>query len=167
MIKVSTPQEHKHKQKLEKILAQKKRHKQIKECLKSFCKEFPNVFFSHNRLKPLQIGLHKAVLLHYKGKKLPFSNLIIRESLRRYASQYDYLNALSEGAVRVDLFGHNAGIVTAEQALQASIQKKIVKRKYRSLFIKSKLPSELVSKESISSLLSKYSSANNKKQNRE
>ena len=86
-------------------------------------------FFAKKPLKPLQVGLHKAVLLHSREKKLPFSNLVIREAIRKYTYHLNYLKVLTEGARRVDLFGDDAGMVSAEQAKQAKEQKKILQQR--------------------------------------
>lgn len=121
--------EQEHARKLQGILARKKRNKMVQECLFSLYEQFPHTFFSKKPLKPLQVGLHKAVLLHYREKKLPFSNLVIREAIRKYTYHLNYLKVLTEGARRVDLFGDDAGMVSAEQAKQAKEQKKMLQQR--------------------------------------
>jgi sRNA-binding protein len=74
---------------------------------------FPACFTpaDHER-KPLAIGIRDRLFERATG----LSKTMMRKALAGYADSTGYLRALTEGAIRIDLDGNPAGIVTPEQA---------------------------------------------------
>ncbi|CDI04547.1 hypothetical protein BN873_990018 [Candidatus Competibacter denitrificans Run_A_D11] len=69
--------------------------------------------FNWNRVRPLKIGIHQD-LLAVLGEG--FTRAEIKRLLGRYCNHVRYQRSLREGAVRIDLQGQPAGVVTAEEA---------------------------------------------------
>jgi ProP effector len=82
---------------------------------------FPNAFFKKgNQIKPLQIGIFDAIVEFYERlDSPPFSKKALREALSYYSSSPAYLNCQKEKVARIDLYGNEVDVVTAEQAKYA------------------------------------------------
>ena len=78
----------------------------------SLTDRFPECF-NWNRVRPLKIGIHQD-LLAVLGEG--FTRAEIKRLLGRYCNHVRYQRSLREGAVRIDLQGQPAGVVTAEEA---------------------------------------------------
>lgn len=92
---------------------------------------FPAAFFKKARnVKPLKVGILDDILDFYRGlSKPPFSKRLLRTALAYYCSSPAYLSAQKNGAARVDLYGNEIEVVTAEHAKYARQQ---YKRQYLS-----------------------------------
>lgn len=82
---------------------------------------FPNCFYGMSQVKPLQKGIKQDLV-----KRLSTLPAIVIEdkacmvkSLAYYVNTASYHKSMIEGAIRVDLDGNEAGIVTAEEAKYA------------------------------------------------
>lgn len=82
---------------------------------------FPAAFFKKaNEVKPLQVGVFDEILSFYARLDTPpFSKKALREAIRYYSHSPAYLRSQVEGAARVDLYGNEIDVVTAEQAKYA------------------------------------------------
>ncbi|MCC5792989.1 MAG: ProQ/FinO family protein [Legionellaceae bacterium] len=82
---------------------------------------FPHAFFKKaKQIKPLQIGIFDEILAFYERlEHPPFSKKALREALNYYSSSPAYLNCQKVDTARVDLYGNEVDIVTAEQAKYA------------------------------------------------
>jgi sRNA-binding protein len=82
---------------------------------------FPMSFRHFDQAKfPLMVGIYEAVL---KSKPhLGGSRKRVRSAIGNYVGGRTYLRAMIEGAVRVDLHGDPAGIVTAADAKFAAMR---------------------------------------------
>jgi ProP effector len=90
---------------------------------KTLAKRFPNCFKKFNEPKqPLMINVHLAVFAAAPN----LSRRYIRAAIRGYVGYTNYLSAMVEGAVRIDLDGNAAGVVTAADAQSA--QERLAKR---------------------------------------
>lgn len=90
---------------------------------------FPECFKSMAEVKPLKIGIKEDLL-----KRLSTIENIVTEdkacmvkSLSYYVNTQAYHKSVSEGAMRVDLDGKPAGVVTAEEA-KYSVEKQQAKQ---------------------------------------
>jgi sRNA-binding protein len=82
------------------------------EIIAELTKLYPNAFSADpSRVRPLAIGLKDVLLQQCKRSPKHLEN-----AMRRYTGSAGYLNATVEGAVRVDLDGQEAGVVTVHQA---------------------------------------------------
>lgn len=87
----------------------------IQESLALLCKYFPQAFIAEGNAKPLKIGIFKDLKTAIAGKEgLTLSK--VRAALRLYTTRLKYFYCLKEGAMRVDLDGHEVEPVTAEHA---------------------------------------------------
>lgn len=103
--------------------AEHKPHPHPKEVLRSWCQRYPNTFMLEQP-QPLQIGLHETLAdIDQLDIKL------VRRALAHYVKTPRYLRCLRTGAVRLDLQGHNAGFVTAEEAQHAQDELKALDKK--------------------------------------
>lgn len=103
--------------------AEHKPHPHPKEVLRSWCQRYPNTFMLEQP-QPLQIGLHETLAdIDQLDLKL------VRRALAHYVKTPRYLRCLRTGAVRLDLQGHNAGFVTAEEAQHAQDELKALDKK--------------------------------------
>jgi sRNA-binding protein len=75
---------------------------------------FPACFNLKQR-RPLKIGISKDVLAF----KDEFKGIDLKRVIGRYCNHPRYRKALKEGAIRIDLHGQPAGVVTAEDAESA------------------------------------------------
>lgn len=79
---------------------------------------FPNTFFKKgHQVKPLKIGIFDDLVDFYKRlDNPPFSKKTLREALNYYSSSPAYLSCQKIDAPRLDLYGIEVDLVTAEQA---------------------------------------------------
>lgn len=96
-----------------------KKEKQI--IINWLIEHFPNAFFKKsNEVRPLQIGIFEFILEFYERlESPPFSKKALREALSYYSSSPAYLICQKESTARVDLYGNEVDVVTAEQAQYA------------------------------------------------
>jgi sRNA-binding protein len=81
--------------------------------LELLAEQFPKCFsVFEGRRRPLKIGIHHDVLAALDGAVTPQE---LGRALRVYVVNRVYLSRLVAGAVRIDLAGEPAGIVTPEQ----------------------------------------------------
>jgi sRNA-binding protein len=82
------------------------------EIIAELTRLYPKAFSTDpSRVRPLAIGLKDVLLQQCKRSPKHLEN-----AMRRYTGSAGYLNATVEGAVRVDLDGQDAGVVTVHQA---------------------------------------------------
>jgi len=82
---------------------------------------FPAAFFKKsNQIKPLKIGIFDDIIDFYERlDSPPFSKKALREALNYYSASPAYLNCQKENTARVDLYGNEVDVVSAEQAKYA------------------------------------------------
>lgn len=107
--------------------------KDINEVLEFLYTEFPQCFKRKDGIKPLKVGIFKDVAERIEGNE-KVSKTQVRQALRKYTSNWRYLEAVVANSHRVDLDGNQAEEVEAEhvehakQALEQS-RAKMAKRK--------------------------------------
>ena len=91
------------------------------EIISWLVEHFPNAFFKKaNQVKPLKIGMFDDILEFYvRLDSPPFSKKALREALSYYSASPAYLNSQKVNAARVDIYGNEVDVVTAEQAKYA------------------------------------------------
>lgn len=79
---------------------------------------FPNTFFKKgHQIRPLKIGIFDDLIDFYERlDSPPFSKKALREALNYYSSSPAYLSCQKIDAARLDLYGIEVDLVTAEQA---------------------------------------------------
>lgn len=79
---------------------------------------FPNAFFKkREQVKPLKIGIFEDIIDFYERlDEPPFSKKSLREALNYYSASPAYLKSQLENTARIDLYGIEVDVVTAEQA---------------------------------------------------
>jgi sRNA-binding protein len=92
-------------------------------------------FFVRGKVFIFKKGIHRDI---FNDEELKFSKTIIRKFLKLYAEQKEYIKLHVESAVRYDLEGNEAGIVTKEdvQSLaktQEEIRNQIALKKSKKL----------------------------------
>lgn len=90
-----------------------------KDVIAYLCEKFPLSFIAEGEAKPLKIGLFQD-LAEVLANDETVSKTALRQALRAYTLGWRYLHACREGAVRVDLFGNEAGVIDAQQAEHAA-----------------------------------------------
>lgn len=90
-----------------------------KEVIAYLAEKFPLCFVLEGEAKPLKIGLFQELADALAGDE-KISKTLLRQALRAYTSNWRYLHACKEGAMRVDLQGEQAGEVDATQAQHAA-----------------------------------------------
>lgn len=82
---------------------------------------FPAAFFKKgSQIKPLKIGIFDDIIDFYERLDTPpFSKKSLREALNYYSASPAYLNCQKLDTARVDIYGNEVDIVTAEQAKYA------------------------------------------------
>jgi ProP effector len=77
------------------------------------CEKFPAAFVLYERRRrPLALGIHKEI-----AAAMPtLTAEQIHAAMRSYVGNIAYCRACREGAVRINLLGHEAGAVTAAEA---------------------------------------------------
>lgn len=90
--------------------------------------KYPKTFFVFEQRRiPLKIGIHRDIIAD-----LGIDEKLLSTALFAYTINQAYLLKLKEGAIRVDLSGNEAGLVTADQALTArSARQGIVKKRLK------------------------------------
>jgi ProP effector len=86
---------------------------EVLAALRTLTEQFPHCFAWHAH-RPLKIGIHKD--LEARG----IDARVARLGLHRYCRHIAYQHALVEGAIRIDLDGQSAGIVTHQEAAYAA-----------------------------------------------
>ena len=93
---------------------------------------YPQCFKDPNDLQPLKVGIKQDLVKHLSARE----DIIIADkscmikSLSYYVTTMNYFKSVLEGSSRIDLEGHPAGTVTADEArysteqFQAKLQKK-------------------------------------------
>jgi ProP effector len=85
------------------------------EILNMLVGKFPTTFFMYEaRRRPLKLKIHIDIL-----EIMDIDPAELSVAMRVYCSNVAYLRSCVEGAVRIDLNGDEAGVVTAEQAVNA------------------------------------------------
>jgi len=92
-------------------------------------------FFMRGKVFIFKKGIHRDI---FNDEELKFSKTIIRKFLRLYAEQKEYVKLHVESAVRYDLEGNEAGVVTKEDVeslakTQEEIKNQIALRKSKKL----------------------------------
>lgn len=82
---------------------------------------FPNAFFKKsNQIKPLKIGIFDDIIDFYERLDTPpFSKKSLREALSYYSASPAYLNCQKAEVARIDIYGNEVDVVTADQAKYA------------------------------------------------
>lgn len=82
---------------------------------------FPQAFFKKSsQVKPLKIGIFDDIIDFYERLDTPpFSKKSLREALSYYSASSAYLNSQKTDVARVDIYGNEVDIVTADQAKYA------------------------------------------------
>jgi ProP effector len=107
--------------------------KDINEVLDFLYSEYPLCFKQKDGIKPLKVGIFKDIAERIEGSE-KVSKTQIRQALRKYTSNWRYLEAVTKNEFRVDLEGSNAEKVEqehiehAQKALEES-RAKMAKRK--------------------------------------
>ncbi|MFY8273388.1 RNA chaperone ProQ [Pseudoalteromonas sp. SSDWG2] len=107
--------------------------KDINEVLAFLYEEFPNCFKQKEGIKPLKVGIFKDIAERIDGNE-KVSKTQVRQALRKYTSNWRYLEAVVKNEFRVDLDGNQAEKVEqehidhAQTALEQS-RAKMAKRK--------------------------------------
>ncbi|WP_440055980.1 RNA chaperone ProQ [Pseudoalteromonas sp. T1lg65] len=107
--------------------------KDTNEVLNFLYTEFPNCFKQKDGIKPLKVGIFKDIAERIEGSDV-VSKTQVRQALRKYTSNWRYLEAVTKNEFRVDLDGNQAEKVEqehvehAEKALVES-RAKMAKRK--------------------------------------
>ncbi|GAA58967.1 ProP effector [Pseudoalteromonas sp. BSi20652] len=107
--------------------------KDINEVLEFLYEEFPQCFKQKDGIKPLKVGIFKDIAERIEGSE-KVSKTQVRQALRKYTSNWRYLEAVTKSEFRVDLDGNQAEKVEqehidhAQKALEES-RAKMAKRK--------------------------------------
>ncbi len=102
--------------------------KDTNEVLDFLFSEFPNCFKQKDGIKPLKVGIFKDIAERIEGSD-KVSKTQVRQALRKYTSNWRYLEAVTKNEFRVDLDGNQAEKVEqehvehAEKALSRAVQK--------------------------------------------
>ncbi len=89
----------------------------MNDTITTLAERFPSTFFVYEaRRRPLRIGIYHDILA-VAGN---FDREELKETIRYYCGNAQYLRACVEGAAWIDLDGNEAGCVTAEQAANAA-----------------------------------------------
>ena len=96
---------------------------------------FPAAFFKKShQIKPLKIGIFDDIIDFYERlDSPPFSKKALREALNYYSASPAYLSCQKTDIARVDLYGNEVDLVTAEQAKYAF-------KRYQQRYTKSATP---------------------------
>ena len=108
--------------------------KDINEVLNYLFTEFPDCFKQKEGIKPLKVGIFKDIADRIEGDER-ISKTQVRQALRKYTSNWRYLEAVTKHEFRIGLDGSNAEKVEqehidhAKKALEQSRAKLAKKRK--------------------------------------
>lgn len=85
--------------------------------------QFPAAFFKKTKhIKPLKLGILDDIFEIYHQITPPFSKKSLRGALTYYCTSPAYLSAQKVDKPRIDLYGNEMDVVTAEQAKYAKIR---------------------------------------------
>ena len=107
--------------------------KDINEVLEFLYQEFPQCFKQKDGIKPLKVGIFKDIAERIEGSE-KVSKTQVRQALRKYTSNWRYLEAVTKSEFRIDLDGNQGEKVEqehidhAQKALEES-RAKMAKRK--------------------------------------
>ncbi|MBQ4799699.1 RNA chaperone ProQ [Pseudoalteromonas sp. MMG006] len=107
--------------------------KDINEVLEFLYQEFPQCFKQKDGIKPLKVGIFKDIAERIEGSE-KVSKTQVRQALRKYTSNWRYLEAVTKAEFRIDLDGNQGEKVEqehidhAQKALEES-RAKMAKRK--------------------------------------
>lgn len=107
--------------------------KDINEVLEFLYQEFPQCFKQKDGIKPLKVGIFKDIAERIEGSE-KVSKTQVRQALRKYTSNWRYLEAVTKSEFRIDLDGNQGAKVEqehidhAQKALEES-RAKMAKRK--------------------------------------
>ncbi|WMN59890.1 RNA chaperone ProQ [Pseudoalteromonas xiamenensis] len=87
--------------------------KDINEVLEFLYKEFPNCFKAKDGIKPLKVGIFKDIAERIEGSE-HVSKTQVRQALRKYTSNWRYLESVTQNEFRIDLDGNQAEKIEAE-----------------------------------------------------
>lgn len=104
--------------------------KHKKAALATLCKFFPKTFLVKGEIRPLKVGIINDLLTSPIFEQLGWSRNMVRRAVRFYATSPQYLKCVKEGAMRIDLDGNDADMVTAthEEYAQKLIKTLAAKR---------------------------------------
>ncbi|MFC3032106.1 RNA chaperone ProQ [Pseudoalteromonas fenneropenaei] len=103
--------------------------KDINEVLEFLYQEYPNCFKAKDGIKPLKVGIFKDIAERIEGNET-VSKTQVRQALRKYTSNWRYLESVTQNEFRIDLDGNQAEkieqehIEHAKQALEESRAKR-------------------------------------------
>ncbi len=100
------------------VEAQVKPHN-VKEVGALLAEQFPLCFSLTGPAKPLKVGIFQDLAEKLQENPL-ISKTMLRQALRVYTSSWRYLEAVKEGAFRVDLSGVDGAVIDASQAEHAA-----------------------------------------------
>lgn len=106
--------------------------KEINEVLEYLFTEFPACFKRKDGIKPLKVGIFKDIAERIEGDER-VSKTQVRQALRKYTSNWRYLESVTKHEFRIDLDGNDAEkieqehIEHAQKALEES-RAKMAKR---------------------------------------
>ena len=92
--------------------------KDTNEVLDFLFSEFPNCFKQKEGIKPLKVGIFKDIAERIEGSD-KVSKTQVRQALRKYTSNWRYLEAVTKNEFRVDLDGNQAEKVEQEHVEHA------------------------------------------------
>ncbi|KTD90284.1 RNA chaperone ProQ [Pseudoalteromonas sp. CR1] len=107
--------------------------KDINEVLEFLYQEFSQCFKQKDGIKPLKVGIFKDIAERIEGSE-KVSKTQVRQALRKYTSNWRYLEAVTKSEFRIDLDGNQGEKVEqehidhAQKALEES-RAKMAKRK--------------------------------------
>ncbi len=107
--------------------------KDINEVLDFLYQEFPQCFKQKDGIQPLKVGIFKDIAERIEGSE-KVSKTQVRQALRKYTSNWRYLEAVTKSEFRIDLDGNQGEKVEqehiehAQKALEES-RAKMAKRK--------------------------------------
>ncbi|AXV65119.1 MULTISPECIES: RNA chaperone ProQ [Pseudoalteromonas] len=107
--------------------------KDINEVLDFLYQEFPQCFKQKDGIQPLKVGIFKDIAERIEGSE-KVSKTQVRQALRKYTSNWRYLEAVTKSEFRIDLDGNQdekveqEHIEHAQKALEES-RAKMAKRK--------------------------------------
>ena len=107
--------------------------KDVNEVLEFLYQEFPQCFKQKDGIKPLKVGIFKDIAERIEGSE-KVSKTQVRQALRKYTSNWRYLEAVTKSEFRIDLDGNQGEKVEqehidhAQKALEES-RAKMAKRK--------------------------------------
>jgi len=91
------------------------------EALNWLIEYFPATFFqTAKQVKPLKLGIFEDIIDFYDRLEMPpCSKKILKEAINYYSASKAYLSCQKENSARVDIYGIEVDVVTAEQAQYA------------------------------------------------